>query len=99
MNKTGRSAQDAQALAVEALAFLGAEPERLGRFLSLTGLSPGTIRTAARDPGFLVAVLDHLAEDESLLLAFAGNAGLDPRAVLAARAALAGPHAEGLREG
>ncbi len=99
MNKTGKSAADAQALAVDALAFLAADLERLGRFLSLTGLAPDTIRQAARSPGFLVAVLDHLAQDDSLLLAFAGNAGHDPRAVLAARAALAGPHAEGLREG
>ncbi len=90
---------DAQAIAVEALAFLASDDERLGRFLALTGLSPDTIRAAAASPGFLVAVLDHLAEDESMLLAFSANAGRDPAAVVAARASLAGPLAFGLREG
>ena len=95
---TGR-AVDATAIALEALAFLAADLERLGRFLALTGLSPDTIRAAAASPGFLAAVLDHLAEDESLLVAFAANAGRDPADVLAARARLAPPTALGLREG
>ncbi len=92
-------AADAQAIAVEALAFLASDDERLSRFLALTGLSPDTIRAAAASPGFLVAVLDHLAEDESMLVSFSANAGRDPAAVAAARAVLAGPFADGLREG
>jgi hypothetical protein len=44
-------------------------------------------------------VLDHIASDETLLLAFATNAGLDPAQVGAAAARLAGPQAQGLREG
>ena len=96
---TSARADDAQAIAVEALAFLATDDERLGRFLALTGLSPDTIRAAAASPGFLVAVLDHLAEDESMLVAFSANAGRDPAAVARARAVLAGPLADGLREG
>ena len=92
-------AVDSSAIAVEALAFLASDVERLERFLALTGLSPDTIRAAAASPGFLAAVLDHLADDESLLVAFAANAGRDPTEVLAARARLGPPAALGLREG
>ena len=37
-------------LAVQALAFLAADPERLGRFLAVTGIGPDAIRRAAADP-------------------------------------------------
>ena len=52
---------DAEALAIAALSFIASEPERLGRFLALTGIGPESLRAAARDPGFLVGVLDHVA--------------------------------------
>ena len=61
---------EAESLAIKALAFLASDPERLGRFLAITGLGPETIRKAASNPGFLVAVLDYLANDETLLVAF-----------------------------
>lgn len=99
MNKPGRPPAEAEAIAVEALGFLASDVERLGRFLSLTGLAPDTVRAAAGSPGFLAAVLDHLAQDESLLLVFAAHAGRPPQTVLRARDVLAGPLAEGLREG
>jgi hypothetical protein len=90
---------DAEDLAGRALGFLAADPERLGRFMDLTGLTPATIRAAAASPGFAVAVLDHLLGDEALVLAFAAQAGCDPAAVMAARNRLAGPGADGLRDG
>jgi hypothetical protein len=68
----------AEALSIEALSFLASDPERLERFLSLSGLDPATIRLAASDPGFLAAVLEHFCTDESLLLAFSANTGRDP---------------------
>jgi hypothetical protein len=83
--------ENAEILAVEALAFLAEDAERLGRFLALTGIAPAALRAAAREPGFLAAVLDHLAGDESLLLAFARHGGHAPEAVMRARAALGGP--------
>jgi hypothetical protein len=80
----------AEALALRALGFLAAEPERLEPFLAATGLGPGTLRAAAREPGFLAAVLDHVSGSESLLLEFAGNLSLNPEIVASARTALAG---------
>ncbi len=91
-NQSGKKqAGDAGMVAVQALAFLAADEDRLGRFLALTGIEPAEIRAAAREPGFLAAVLEHVAGDEALLLAFAANAGLAPESVTAAQAALAGP--------
>lgn len=79
-------------MAVAALAFLAAEPERLARFLALAGIAGADIRRAAREPGFLAAVMEHLMGDEALLLAFAGEQDVNPEAVVRAAHALgAGP--------
>ena len=79
---------EAEILAVAALSFLAEEPERLGRFLAITGIEPESLRAAAGTPGFLPGVLDHLIGDESLLLDFAAQQGIDPSEVPAARAIL-----------
>jgi hypothetical protein len=76
-------------VAAQALGFLAADTERLGRFLALSGLDPSTIREAARDPAFLPAVLDHLLSDERLLIAFSQERGLPPESVARARQSLA----------
>lgn len=81
----------ANELAIDALAWLAADPERLDRFLALTGIGLDTIRDAATQPGFLSAVLDHLCADEATLLAFAAELGKPPEFVSAARETLAGP--------
>lgn len=81
----------AEGLAVAALGFIAAEPERLGRFLALSGIDPDSIRAAAREPQFLAGVLDHITSDERLLLAFATENDIDPEAVMRARDVLAGP--------
>ena len=80
----------AEALAIQALTFIAAEPERLGRFLAVTGIGPAEIRMAAREPGFLVGVLDYLAADERLIAAFAAEAGFDAADLAKAHAALGG---------
>jgi hypothetical protein len=80
--------EHAEMLAVAALAFLAEEPERLGVFLSLTGIGPEAVRDAARQPDFLAGVLDHILDNETLLLAFADGAGLDPADIARARRAL-----------
>ena len=80
----------AETMAIAALAFLASEPEQLGRFLAATGIGPERIREAARDRGFLTGVLDHLAGDEALLIAFARSEGIEPSAVERARSALGG---------
>lgn len=80
----------AEMLAVDAFSWLAGQPEALGRFLALSGIGPETLRAAAADPGFLAGILDFLAGDEALLVAFAGEAGIRPDRVVAARHALGG---------
>ena len=84
------SPETAESLAVQALTFLGSDPERLGRFLSLSGIGPQSIRVAAQERGFLAGVLEHVAADQSLLLAFAAAQGIEPVEVDEARRALSG---------
>jgi Protein of unknown function (DUF3572) len=91
MNKaSGRSREAAESIAIQALNYLATEPERLSRFLALSGLDPGSIRSAAAESGFLAGVLAHLVQDESLLVAFAAEAGVTPAEVDRARRVLAG---------
>jgi hypothetical protein len=84
------SRESAEKLAISALGFLAEDPDRLGQFLSVTGIGPDMIRRAAADPSFLAGVLDHVAADESLLLAVAEHAGVRPQDVERAQAALRG---------
>ena len=93
-SRQSASVDSARSLAVSALAFIAADSDRLNRFLSLTGLGPDNLRTAAADPAFLGSVLDYLVGDEALLVEFAADAGLKPEAVARAHAVLCGP-AEG----
>jgi uncharacterized protein DUF3572 len=86
------SADSAQSLAVSALTFIAADPDRLNRFLGITGLGPDNLRTAAADPAFLGSVLDYLVADEKLLVEFAADAGLKPEAVGGAHGALRRPY-------
>ncbi len=79
----------AEALALAALEFLGQDEERIGRFFGLSGLDPGSLRKAAAEPGFLPGLLDYVAGDESLLLAFAHEAGIAPEQIGEARRLLA----------
>jgi len=88
----GRSDQDGAAaeLAIAALTFIAQEPERLGRFLALSGIGPESLREAAREPDFLLGVLDYVVADEALLVEFAGYSTIDPADVARARNVLAG---------
>src|SRR5512143_253388 len=79
---------DAEALAIQALTFIAGDGERLGRFLAVTGIGPAEIRTAAREPGFLVGVLEYMASDDRLITAFASETGLDPADIDRSRTAL-----------
>jgi len=78
-------------MAIEALGWLAGDPERLERFVALCGLGPGNLRQAAAAPGFYAAILDYLAGNESLLVAFAGESGRRPDEVARAALALSAP--------
>jgi hypothetical protein len=82
------SQQTAEILAVQALAFVADDDDRLGSFVTATGIAPQSIRDAAREPNFLAGVLEHILADETLLIAFADTAGVDPAEIARAHRAL-----------
>ena len=84
------SVDEAEGLAISALAYLAGNPDALGRFLSLSGIGPADLRMAAREPGFLAGVLEFFLADESLLLSFVEKAQIRPTMIAAARHALVG---------
>jgi len=95
MTKRAKNPREvAEIVAVQALSFIAAEPERLGLFLAESGLGPETLRSAASDPQFLAAVLDFVLRDDAMVKAFAGSVELDPTNVATARQVLGDPHWE-----
>ncbi len=85
----GPTDESAATLALSGLAFLAEDGARLGRFLALTGIGPDQLRAAADAPETLLAVLDYLLGDESLLLVFTASKGIAPETVVPSRAVLA----------
>ncbi|MGE4246005.1 MAG: DUF3572 domain-containing protein [Parvibaculaceae bacterium] len=84
-------AVEAEILALDALRFLASEPDRIGRFMAMTGLKAADLMATAAHPALLAAVLDHLLFDETLLHLFAEETGISPEAVPAARQKLPFP--------
>jgi hypothetical protein len=84
------SPSEAETISLQALGFLSRDPERIERFFALTGIAPADVRGLAREAGFQLAILDHLASDEPLLLVFVREERLAPEDVNAARYALGG---------
>lgn len=69
---------DPEEIAIQALGFFAQDPERLARFLAITGLTPQSLRASARDAGFVPAILAYLGQDEALMLAFCAEIDLAP---------------------
>lgn len=86
--------QVAEMVAVQALGFIAGDSERLGLFLSETGLGPETLRAAAGNPEFLASVLDFVLRDDATVTAFSGVSDLHPTTIAAARQALGDPQWE-----
>ena len=85
---------EAQALALRAVAWLASDSAALGRFLAESGIGPADLRQAVGDAAFLAGVLDHLLADERRLLAFCQADNIAPAKPAAARRLLPGaaPH-------
>ena len=90
MRRHAMTTEEAQAIAFAGLALLADQPERIGHFLSVSGVAPGDIRTLAGTSAFQTAILSHIRADESLLLVFAAQLGVDPARISEAEAQLSG---------
>ena len=88
MTDNRQERENAEALAIRALGFVAADPELLPRFLAITGIEAGSIRQAAREPGFLAGVLHFIAAHEPSLMRFSEESGIPPQQVSAALRAL-----------
>jgi hypothetical protein len=79
---------DAEALALSALAATLTDERRAMRFLELTGLSPDGIRVRLGERSLLAATLAFLESHEPDLIDVAEAIGCKPEALIAARAEL-----------
>lgn len=78
-------AEIAEIVAIRALSFLASEPERLGQFLSESGIGPETLRASAKDPGFLAGVLSFIVRDDATVKAFSDFSELPAETITVAR--------------
>ncbi|MEP9388173.1 DUF3572 domain-containing protein [Mesorhizobium sp. KR9-304] len=88
MTNDRQNRESAEALAIQALGFVAADPELLPRFLAISGIDAGAIRQAAREPGFLAGVLQFIVAHEPTLMRFSEDSGIPPQQVSAALRAL-----------
>jgi len=84
------SQESAEAFAVGALAWLAGNEDLMPSFLGSTGASADDIRSQARDPGFLGAVLDFIMMDDAWVIRFCDETNVPYDRVMQARAALPG---------
>ena len=81
---------DAQSIAILALAYLARDTDRLERFTGWTGFAVDDLAQAVANPYMLGGVLDYLLTDEALLIEFVEDAGIAPEEPARARQALPG---------
>ena len=76
---------DAQVLALKALAATLADQRLAERFLSLSGITPPDLKQRAGDPAFLAEFLQFLEANETDLLAIAERISVKPEQIVIAR--------------
>lgn len=81
--------EDAQTMALGALAWTLGDTARAQRLLDVTGLDPADLRARAGDPVVLAAVLDFLQAHQPDLIACAAAIATTPERLVAAREVLA----------
>lgn len=84
------SAERAETIALQALAWLIGNDELLPVFLGSTGTSEADVRSRAQDPEFLGSVLDFLMMDDAWVVALCDANGLSYEEPMSARVMLPG---------
>ncbi|MEO1281712.1 MAG: DUF3572 family protein [Pseudomonadota bacterium] len=82
--------ETAQAIALEAVRFLAADPSHLAHFLQETGMGPQDLKDALSEQSFQAGILAHLMADEQILLTFSSTTGIDPETIECAQGTLSG---------
>ena len=83
---------EAQTIALQALAFFAADRDGMGAFCDLTGFDATELSARAGDRDVLASVLDALLADESALLVFATENNIPPERIYPARIKLSGTY-------
>ncbi|MFT7596284.1 MAG: hypothetical protein ACI8R4_003619 [Paracoccaceae bacterium] len=84
------SADAAETLALQALAWLVTNEDLLPVFLGATGASESDLRDQAGEPAFLGSVLDFLMMDDAWVIAFCDTVSAPYERLMQARAVLPG---------
>ena len=79
----------AEAIALQAVAYLLADEDLMTGFLGASGCTPENLRGRLKDRGFLVGALDYVLSDDSVVIAFARYIDVAPETPLHARERLA----------
>lgn len=85
---TGSPTNDAEAMALAALAATLSDERRALRFLDLTGIGKDELRLRAGEPALLASLLAFLEAHEPDLVAVAELVGVKPEVLVAARRTL-----------
>ncbi|HRE60762.1 MAG TPA: DUF3572 family protein [Micropepsaceae bacterium] len=88
--KTSTSAKSAEALAIEAIAFILADDDLIPRFLSATGVDPADLRERLGDSEVLAAAFNFLMSEEATARRFAEEHRLSPEQMQLVLARLTG---------
>jgi len=84
------SADQAEVIALKALAWLMTNDELLPVFMGATGVAEADLRENAADPAFLASLLDFLTMDDAWVVQFCDQAGIAYEMPMQARMALPG---------
>ena len=88
MRTPDTNSDDAEVVALSALAWTLGDDGRAQRLLALTGMTPEGLRSGLADTAFLTAALAFLEAHEPDLIACAEHLGLPPQRLVEARATL-----------
>jgi hypothetical protein len=82
--------ESAHVIALQALAWIVSDDDRLAALMAESGIDPASLREKAGEPEVLGAVLDHLLRDDQAVMAFCDAHALPYSAPMSARALLPG---------
>ncbi|CAK0740802.1 DUF3572 domain-containing protein [Azospirillaceae bacterium] len=68
----------AEAIALQAVAYLMADEDLTNGFLAASGCAPEELSNRLNDRGFLLGALDYLLSDDSVVTTFAGHIDVAP---------------------
>ena len=89
------SIDEAETIALQAFEFVAGSTEQLDRMMSVSGLDGSSLASALQTRDGLAGLLDYIAQDESLLLAFSETAGMPPQRPMQALMMLQKPASTG----